>query len=79
MFSTFYNQVQNEKDLRIVKFISDHGGEFENKIFEKFFNENGISHDFSFRRTPQQNRVVERKNKNLQEIGRTMINETNIP
>ena len=47
------------KDLRIVKVRSDHGGEFENKKFELFFNENGISHDFSCPRTPQQNRVVE--------------------
>ena len=37
MFSTFYNQVQNEKEFRIIKVKSDHGGEFENKIFEFFF------------------------------------------
>ena len=43
-----------------------------------FFNENGISHDFSCLRTPQQNGVVERKNRTLQEMARTMINETNI-
>ena len=60
MFSTFCNQVQNEKDFRIVKVKSDHGGEFENKKLEFFFNENGISHDFSCPRTPQQNGVVER-------------------
>ena len=44
VFVAFCNQVQNEKDLRIVKVRSDHGGEFENKKFETFFNENGISH-----------------------------------
>jgi hypothetical protein len=58
VFSTFYSQVQNEKDLRIVKVRSDHGGEFENKYFEKLFDINGISHDFSCPRTPQQNGVV---------------------
>ena len=36
VFVTFCNQVQNEKDLRIVKVRSDHGGEFENKYFESF-------------------------------------------
>ena len=53
MFFAFRNQVQNEKDLRIVKVISAHGGEFENKKFEIFFNENGISHDLSCPRTPK--------------------------
>ena len=32
VFANFYNVVQNEKEFRIVKVISDHGGgEFENK------------------------------------------------
>ena len=78
VFVTFCNQVQNEKDLRIVKVRSDHGGEFENKDFESFFNDRGILHDFSCPRTPQQNGVVERKNRTLQEMARTMINETNV-
>ena len=78
VFADFCNQVQNEKDFKIVKVRSDHGGEFENKFFEKYFSENGILHDFSCPRTPQQNGVVERKNRTLQEMARTMINETNM-
>jgi IS30 family transposase len=78
IFYIFCTQVQNEKGLTIVKVRSDHGGEFENKDFEKIFEENGISHDFSCPRTPQQNGVVERNNCTLQEMARTMINETNI-
>ena len=35
-------------------------------------------HDFSCPRTPQQNGVVERKTITLQEMARTMINETNV-
>ena len=30
-------------------------------------------------RTPQQNGVIERKNRNLQEMARTMLNENNLP
>ena len=52
VFVTFCNQVQNENDLRIVKVRSDLGGEFGNKKFEIFFNEKGISHDFSCPRNP---------------------------
>src|ERR1051325_9182665 len=53
-------------------------GKFSNQFSEKYFKENGIFHDFSCPRTPQQNGVVERKNRTLQEMARTMINETNM-
>ena len=39
----------------------------------------GYRHEFSTPRTPQQNGVVERKNRTLQEMARSMINEHNIP
>jgi transposase InsO family protein len=71
--------IQNEKDLKIASIRSDHGGEFQNEAFENFCNENGIQHTFSSPRTPQQNGVVERKNRSLEELARTMLNETNLP
>lgn len=76
VFTEFCNQVQNEKEMNIITVRSDHGGEFENKFFEKYFKENGISHDFSYPRTPQHNGVVEHKNRTLKEMARTMINKT---
>src|ERR1044072_1667541 len=78
VFATFCTQVQNEKNCTIVRVRSDHGGEFENKDFENLFDSNGISHDFSCPRTPQQNGVLERKNRTLQEMARTMIQETDL-
>ena len=65
-------------DSKIIRVRSSHGGEFENKLFKELFYSNGISHDFSCPRTPQQHGVVEKKNKTLQEMARTMINETNV-
>jgi len=44
-----------------------------------FCEENGILHNFSTPRTPQQNGVVERKNKSLQEMARTMLNDNSTP
>nr|CAN77969.1 hypothetical protein VITISV_027333 [Vitis vinifera] len=38
-----------------------------------------INHNFPAPRTPQQNGVVERKNRTLQEMARTMLNENNLP
>ena len=48
------------------------------KILNHFFYENGIEHNFSSYRTPQQNGVIERKNTSLEEIARTLLNDTNL-
>jgi len=36
VFSNFYTQIQSEKEMKILKVRSDHGGEFENEPFEIF-------------------------------------------
>ncbi|CAJ2666514.1 unnamed protein product [Trifolium pratense] len=77
-FIIFCKQIQNEKGYTILKVRSDHGGEFENEPFENFCEKYGILHEFSSPRTPQQNGVVERKNRTLQEMARTMMHETNV-
>lgn len=51
--SIFCKQVQVLKDLKITTIIIDHDGQFENKPFLKICTKNGISHDFSYTRTPQ--------------------------
>ena len=75
LFVVFANKVQNEKGICIVAIRTDHGGEFENQAFEEFCNTHGIDHNFSAPRTPQQNGVVERKNRVLTEMARAMLNE----
>ncbi len=77
-FKNFCKLVQNEQGSNIISVRSDHGGEFENSSFKSFFDENGISHNFSCARTPQQNGVVERKNRTLQEMARTLLHESNV-
>ncbi|KAH9783348.1 Integrase catalytic domain-containing protein [Citrus sinensis] len=78
-FRIFFKNVQNEKCYSITCIRSDHGGEFENHAFENFCNDFGIEHQFSSPRTPQQNGVVERKNRSIQEMARTMLNENSLP
>ncbi|GJW99053.1 retrovirus-related pol polyprotein from transposon TNT 1-94 [Tanacetum coccineum] len=57
-----------------------HVGEFDNEVqFGEFCNANGITHNFSALRTPQSNGVVKRKNRTLQEMSRTMLNEQSLP
>ena len=78
-FSKFCNKVQNEKCFTITYIRSDHGKEFENVNFKDYCNEHRIDHNFLSLKTPQQNGVVERKNRTLQEMARTMLNENNLP
>ncbi|GKB48950.1 zf-CCHC domain-containing protein [Tanacetum coccineum] len=47
--------------------------------FGAYCDAQGITHNFSAPRTPQSNGVVERKNRTLQEMSRTMLNEQSIP
>ena len=51
----------------------------EKACFDAFYGENGISHNFYAPRTSQQNGVVERRNKTLEEMARTMLCENNLP
>ena len=74
-FNVFRKRVENKKGFSILRIRSDRGGEFINHSFITYCEENGIRHELSCPRTPQQNRVVERKNRTLQEMARIMINE----
>lgn len=78
-FVEYCNRVENEQGLKINTIRSDHGGEFENRLFDELCASRGYRHEYSAPRTPQQNGVVERKNRTLQELARTMLNETKLP
>ncbi|XP_060170564.1 uncharacterized protein LOC132601497 [Lycium barbarum] len=78
-FKFFCEKIQREKGYYITSIRSDHGGEFENNAFEEFCNDQGYTHNFSSPRSPQQNSVVERKNRTLHDMARTMIIETSLP
>jgi transposase InsO family protein len=69
----FLRRAQNEFDLRIKKIRSENGTKFKNSQIESFLEEEGIKHEFSSPYTPQQNGVVERKNRTLLDMARTML------
>jgi transposase InsO family protein len=75
----FLRRAQNEFGLRIKKIRSDNGMEFKNSQIEGFLEEEGINHEFSSPYTPQQNGVVERKNRTLLDMTRTMLDEYKTP
>jgi len=78
-FKKLAKVLENEKGSKIVSLRSDHCGEFQNENFEHFCEKHDIKHNFLAPRTPEQNGVVERKNKSLEELAKTMLNETSLP
>ncbi|GJX15170.1 retrovirus-related pol polyprotein from transposon TNT 1-94 [Tanacetum coccineum] len=79
-FEIFSRKIQNQLGCLIVSIRTDHGREFDNEVqFEEFGNANGITHNFLALRTPQSNGMVEKKNRTLQEMSRTMLNEQSLP
>ncbi|GJV10339.1 retrovirus-related pol polyprotein from transposon TNT 1-94 [Tanacetum coccineum] len=52
---------------------TDYGTEFVNQTLHEFYKNVGISHQTSVARSPQQNGVVERRNRTLVEFAHTML------
>jgi transposase InsO family protein len=75
----FLRRAQNEFELKVKKIKSDNGSEFKNLQVEEFLKEEGIKHEFSALYTPRQNGVVERKNRTLIDMARTMLGEFKTP
>jgi transposase InsO family protein len=71
----FFRMTQNEFDVKVKKIMSDNDTEFKNTQVEDFLNEEGIKHKFSALYTLKQNGVVERKNRTLIEMTKTMLDE----
>jgi transposase InsO family protein len=70
----------NKEHPNYLKAIhSDNGTEFRNASFNQFCLEHGVDQQFSALRMPQQNGVVQRKNRILVEKARTMLNKHRTP
>ncbi|XP_075106814.1 uncharacterized protein LOC142179831 [Nicotiana tabacum] len=72
------HKIQVNMSHNIVSIRSDHGTEFDNAKFDEFYVENGISHNFSAPEHPQQNGVVERKNRTPEDMERTMLIDSGV-
>nr|GEV92367.1 retrovirus-related Pol polyprotein from transposon TNT 1-94 [Tanacetum cinerariifolium] len=76
---SFIKKTQVNLQLQVQRVRTDNGTEFKNKTLAKFFDEVGTTQQFSVVRTPQQNGVVERRNRTLVEAARTMLTFANLP
>ncbi|GJZ97307.1 putative ribonuclease H-like domain-containing protein [Tanacetum coccineum] len=79
ILKSFITRVENLIDQRVKVIRCDNGTEFKNKEMNQFCKRKGIKREFSVARTPQQNRVDERKNKTLIEAARIMLADSKLP
>jgi transposase InsO family protein len=71
--------LNNEHPNCLKAIRSDNGTEFRNTSFDGYCREHDIEQQFSAPRVPQQNGVVEQKNRTLFEMARTMLDEHGTP
>ena len=72
-FKIFRQLVENEVKEKIGTLTTDNGGEFNSNEFKTYCRENGIRRHLTNVYTPQQNGVVERMNRTLLGMARSML------
>ncbi|GJX57000.1 retrovirus-related pol polyprotein from transposon TNT 1-94 [Tanacetum coccineum] len=75
----FLMMIQRNLQALVISVRTDRGTEFLNKTLNALFKEEGIEHQTSTPRTPEQNGVVERRNRTLVEAARTMLSASKLP
>ena len=68
---------QSGKKLKILR--TDGGGEFNSREIEAFCTDKGIIHEVTAPYTPQHNGVVERRNRTIMNMVRSMLRGKNLP
>ncbi|GJY58545.1 retrovirus-related pol polyprotein from transposon TNT 1-94 [Tanacetum coccineum] len=66
-------QLQVRLNKTVKNICTDNGTEFVNRHLIQYYESVSISHQKSVLKTPQQNDVVERRNRTLVEVARTML------
>ncbi|KAG7598928.1 Zinc finger CCHC-type [Arabidopsis suecica] len=78
-FKKFKSLVEQETGVTIKTFRTDRGGEFVSQEFQAFCDNAGIQRHLTAPYTPQQNGVVERRNRTLMEMTRSILKHMNMP
>ncbi|GJY07568.1 retrovirus-related pol polyprotein from transposon TNT 1-94 [Tanacetum coccineum] len=75
----FLTFVQRGLHAQVRTVRTDKGMEFMNKTLHAYFSKEGIRHETSTARTPEQNGIVKRRNCTLVEAARTMLSAAKVP
>ncbi|GJX61425.1 putative zinc finger, CCHC-type containing protein [Tanacetum coccineum] len=71
--------IQQNLQAIVISVRTDRGTKLLNKTLHAFFKEERIEHQTSTPRTPEQNDVVERRNRTLVEAARMMLSASKLP
>nr|GEW05421.1 hypothetical protein [Tanacetum cinerariifolium] len=73
VIKNFLKKIFVRLQASVIVVRTDNGFEFKNHVLKEYFDSVGITHETYATKTPQQNRVVERRNRTLVEATRTML------
>lgn len=79
IFQYFHYMIQTQFETRIQILKTDNAKDFFNSVLGPYLIQQGIIHLSSCVDTPQQNGVVERKNRHLLEVARSLMFSTHVP
>nr|GEX51831.1 hypothetical protein [Tanacetum cinerariifolium] len=79
ILKTFITGIENQLDCKVKVIRCDNETEFKNSVMNQFCKDKGIKREISIARTPQQNKVTERRNRTLIEAARTMLVYSKLP
>ncbi|GJZ56678.1 zinc finger, CCHC-type containing protein [Tanacetum coccineum] len=78
-FKEFRQQIEMETRMKLRMLRTDRGGEFTSNEFTKYCKENGIARQLTAPYSPQQNGVVERRNRTVLSTTRSMMKAMKLP
>nr|GEW82579.1 retrovirus-related Pol polyprotein from transposon TNT 1-94 [Tanacetum cinerariifolium] len=73
VIKNFLKKISIRLQAPVIIVRTDNGTEFKNHALKEYFDSVGITHKTSAAKTPQQNEVVERRNRTLVEAARVML------
>ncbi|GJX92208.1 retrovirus-related pol polyprotein from transposon TNT 1-94 [Tanacetum coccineum] len=75
----FLKMIQRNLQAQVITIRTNRGTQFLNKTLHAYFKEEGIDHQISIARTPEQNGVVKRQYRTLVEATQTMLLASKLP
>jgi hypothetical protein len=78
-FVEWKSLVEKSSGYKVKKLRTDNGGEYTSTEFENYLKKDGIEHQYTIPKTPEQNGVSERMNRTLVETVRSMLADSRLP
>ena len=78
-FKEWKSFVEKSTGEKLKIFRTDNGGEYTSDVFEQYLRKDGIEHQLTTPKNPEQNGVAERMNRTIVEMARCMFSKSKLP